>query len=149
MITQFEKCFIDTNVLIYASYEVFDFHKTAIEALKSMYDFYVNRQVFLEFYNVSTSNKVLSETSVPTVIRVMKNYSLKYKCLEENQYNVEELLSKIELYKIKGKDVFDIKIYLDMKYNNITKILTANEDDFKIFPEIEIINPFKKDDTTK
>ena len=104
---------------------------------------YFSKQVILEYINNLTSNKIIQNIEYNEIFKSIREFNNIINLIDESFYSIEELFTHLLKFKIKGWHVFDLKIYLDMKSNNISKIITANEDDFKIFDDIEIINPFQ------
>ena len=141
--TDSDKIFIDTNVLIYHSFKSLGFYNIAKSVLFEYNNLYFSRQVILEFINNFSNGKIIKIVNYEQVNKAINSFQKVIKLIDETNFKIDDLFAKIKKYDVKGRHIFDLKIYLDMKANNISKIITANEKDFLIFDDIKIINPFK------
>ncbi|OHD56412.1 MAG: hypothetical protein A2Y33_15595 [Spirochaetes bacterium GWF1_51_8] len=140
-------CFIDTNILIYASFPENKFYEKALDCIETLrpQGLYISRQIVLEYVSVVTNENIYNQylTSEEAVENI--EVFLEYMSIIEpgTPLDTHALKKYLIQYAIKRRMVFDLNIYLTMKANGIPVILTANEKDFNAFQDIEIINPVK------
>lgn len=147
--TGFESSILfDTNILIFAHNLDSPFYEEANNLQESVNQGFLKGalavQNLLEFYSTITNQNAIRNSLAP-------EYALK----EINKY----LISPFEIIfptgneirvvnhlladkQILGRKIFDVYIVATMLANGIRTIYTHNEKDFKIFKEVEVINPF-------
>lgn len=141
-----EPCFIDTNILVYATFEESKFFDKAINFLEEN-DFFmfISRQIIFEYIRTVTSERIYQK---PLKIKeALSNLEIFLENISivplEAAPVFEKIKSDLIKYKINREKVFDYQIVLTMKANSINCIATANEKDFTFCKDIKIINPFK------
>jgi len=144
---EFDRYFIDTNVFIYHTIEKFCFFNQADSVIQQIIsgglEGFISIQVINEYFSISTNPKNIEKPfSVNDACENIESYC-SFLSVLPNTDRYLEILRVCRTHKIKHKQIFDLNIYLTMKQNGLLKIITANEDDFKMFKDIEIINPFK------
>lgn len=139
-----DKFFVDTNVLLYATYKNLGHYDAAYEALIKYPNLYLSKQVIYEYINISLNRKILKRVNPGKVKEYITAFTQFIKLVDDAPLLLDELFFYIDKFEIYGRRVFDLKIYLDMKAGDISKIITNNEKDFKIYEDIEVINPFKE-----
>lgn len=134
--------FIDTNILIYCSFsEIEDKHNKAMSYLKDNNNFIISNQIIFEYIRVSTNKKIFENPLSTNVafnnldrflrfIDIVKDHNINYNNLKDIALKQESI-----------KNIFDLNIYLTMKLNNISNLITFNDKDFKNFKDINIIIP--------
>jgi predicted nucleic acid-binding protein len=141
MITEYN--FIDTNILIYSTFPE-EFKEKHIISNKILSDFdnlVISNQIILEYINVSTNNKIFeyplsTEKALSNIdkylkiVKLVTNHNIEYSILKE---------ASLE-YGIENRKVFDLNIYLIMKINNISNLITFNKNDFEMFKDIKILD---------
>lgn len=137
--------FIDTNILIYHTVKSLGYFETVLPIINKLINQEINGfisiQIINEYFSLLTNPKRISETlSIEYTIDNINQY-MDFLTLIPSITNYSLLLEKIKEYNIKNRQIFDLNIYLTMLENKIKKIITFNEKDFKIFNNIEIVNP--------
>lgn len=140
-------CFVDTNILVYATFEESPFFHKAIDWIEENFSskLFVSRQVIFEYLTVVTNERLYSnylrmEEALNNIELFLENLSI---VQNEPNPDFNFLRNEIKKYNLTGKRIFDYQIVLTMKYNSIDLIATANEKDFSFCKDIEIINPFR------
>lgn len=136
---------VDTNILVYAHNESSERHTKAYEFVQEKVQtgrMCLSHQILKELYRVLTQklqyplsprsawdiiNHYLQNPSVTILIPVSTTFSL-----------LQDLCLR---YNIRGSHVFDANIVSLMLDNNINTIYTENVKHFKVFREIQVINP--------
>ncbi|MDO8553310.1 MAG: PIN domain-containing protein [Candidatus Micrarchaeota archaeon] len=137
-----DKIMVDTNVLIYI--ETSDEekkHEIAIETLEKMkleYDLFLSIQNINEFSNNMLKKSNLSHSSINEIIT---NYQTTFNMIF---FNIETIKAANNVSREYNIHFYDALLAATMQENNIFKIITENEKDFKKVPWIKIINPFKE-----
>jgi len=140
------KVFLDTNTLIYQTFNDFDAekHKIVNEKLsyfvEKEYSIFISTQILREFFAICTNGKVFKipltyEQAVSKVNEFIANFDVVY----ETNGIMTTLNSLIIKYKQDKQKVYDTNIVAMMIDNNIQKLFTFNTKDFKKFAEIELI----------
>lgn len=137
---------LDSNILVYAHNEDSLFHSQAIklvtEVIRGEIFGSLASQNLLEFYSVITDKKRLSNPISPKLASELVNqyllssFEIIYPNLNTNKIMVE-LLKK---NGFKDGRVFDVFLIATMLSNNISRIATANVDDFKKFDGVSILD---------
>lgn len=146
MINSKESFFIDTNILVYSTFEDSNFYLKSIEILSNpLGKYYISNQVINEYFSVVTNPRIFEKPlSKEETIENIRNYLNITNLVFLPVYNIDTLEEFIIRYKVSGKNIFDLSIYITMLGNGITNIITANEKHFNIFEDVEIINPYRE-----
>lgn len=141
-----ELYFIDTNALVYSTFEASNFYKKSIEILSNpLGKYYISNQVINEYFSVVTNPRIFKSPLLKEeALKNVKTFLDAINLIPKSIYNIDLLESSIIKYKILGKNIFDLSIYLTMLENGIENIITANEKHFGIFDNVNVINPFKE-----
>ena len=129
--------FIDTNILIYFSYDKSDFHEKAKAKLKELSkenQLFISNQIILEYLNTITNEKVFKENTITTK-EALNNIDLFLNFIEIADFPVdyEDIKNGLLKYNLTRNKIFDLNIFLTMQENNIKTILTVNKKDYEIF----------------
>lgn len=136
MPTNSKKIFIDTNVLIYHSFEDFDEekHKDAHIGLEYLaennYEIFVSSQVLREFFAIATNEKFFKR-------QLNKEFEDNFTVLFDTRSSLSELRQIVIKYQIKKQDVHDANIVATMITNGIKNIFSFNRKDFIYYKEIK------------
>jgi len=133
----------DSNILIYAINEDSDKNKKAQTFLqKNAGRIVVAHQNILETIRIlihkSSVHPVPVEEAIDLVNRILAAVEI-ISPTEETFYIFREL---IEQSKTSSSRIFDVYLAATCLSNGITEIATDNVKDFKIFPQIKVINLF-------
>jgi predicted nucleic acid-binding protein len=143
-----KKYFVDTNVLVYATFEESEFYPKALQCVEKMNpDFYViSRQVVMEYISIVTSDRIYKKYLSPK--KALDNMILFQEYVQllekEKAFDLEILKTALSLYPVSKRNIFDLNIYITMVQNGLSTIVTANEKDFRGYEKIKIMNPFKE-----
>lgn len=143
-----KKILIDTNILVYAhdkgSPQQSKAQKVILSALEEKKGA-ISWQSLLEFYNVVTDKKKVSSPITPKQAEeiiedyLRSEFILIYPDASSYGYAIK-LAVKLGL---KGRQrIFDALLAVTMQQGKITTIKTNDVTHFKVFPNIEVINPF-------
>lgn len=143
--TEFNSIFLDTNVLIYQTFEDFDIgkhkytNKVLSYLLENQYNIYISTQILKEYYSISTNDKIFKKPlNIEEALLKLEEFRNSFTVLYENSLVVDKLKDIILRYKIKKKNIFDANIISIMIINELEDIFTFNIKDFEIFKEIRI-----------
>ncbi|MBU1262709.1 PIN domain-containing protein [bacterium] len=142
--------FIDTNILVYSVDKDSPYHQET----RDLIDKIDNRQVLAclspqilgEFYSTITNPKKIKKPLTPDeAVEIVEGF-LEADTVEKiypTETTFTITLDLVRRYQIKALDFFDAYIVATMLDNRVRKLCTANDKDFKVFNEIEVINPLK------
>lgn len=139
-----DKILFDTNIIVYA-YDASEPGKQKICAglLEKVYENEINgtvsNQILGEVFKGLTKN-IEKPISIDDAKLVIENIIDSDSWVKIN-YNHETVKKAILTVKINKVPFWDSVITETMKENNIGKIYTENENDFKKIPGIKVINP--------
>ncbi len=133
---------IDTNILVYSLNKSSQHHDICRQFLLSgVENPVVPNQVLFEFLRVVTHPKFLHPLDLKTAI----NHVAVYKSIYETIYETDQdfvLFRDLYLkYQLGSNRIFDTKLVATLINNDINRLATVNDKDFKIFTEIETVNP--------
>ena len=139
---------IDANVLIYAvdldSQRHSASHGLLEAAGKAGTHLYVTSQVLCEFYSIVTNPRRIGAPHSPAEALRIISELLALPCihvLPTPSRAVAGWMALLERHPVTGGDVFDLQIVATMQANNIHRIYTFNDKDFKVFPELTVVAP--------
>lgn len=140
----------DTNILIFAHNSFSPRHEKAKELILSAtsgrFDVALAQQNILEFYSVITNPKQVEKPLNPTNLQLIVNEFVKSGDFTFIYPGRSTLVKAIELalkHQIKKANIFDTYLVATMLDNGVRTIYTDNEKHFRIFKEMEVINPFR------
>lgn len=147
-LTDAESCFIDTNILVYASDANSPWYRKANQALKNAISggvpLFISPQVLREYLSVATRS-VTHEKTIPWD-KINKNhlrFQRTFKVLPEDTATAQKLGELVQKYHVSGKQVHDANIVATMLMHGIQSILTHNVDDFKRYNSLIKIVPLE------
>lgn len=141
--------FLDANILVYAANKDSPYHADAKRVIEQINAGEIasclSSQVLAEFYATVTSPKKMSQPlnsreAAEAVEGYLESHITKFYIRENTMMLALELTKR---YRIRGLGFFDAQIVATMLENGVRTIYTANEEDFRRFEEIEVVNPLK------
>ncbi|MEK9148961.1 MAG: TA system VapC family ribonuclease toxin [Candidatus Desantisbacteria bacterium] len=142
--------FIDANILVYSIDKDSPYHKDTRALIDKMDNEQLSTclspQVLGEFYATITNPKKIKKPLTPNKAAEIVERFLEadtVKKIYPQDTTLQTTLDLVQCYQIKALDFFDAYIVATMLDNGVKKIYTANDKDFAIFKEIEVVNPFK------
>ena len=139
--------FLDTNVLVYASFSRTPFHTAAIARLNELENsganFWTSRQVLREFLAVTTRpGVVLPRPAIAALSRSVRHFEAAFQIADEDAAVTTLLLDLLQSRPIQGKQIHDANIVATMRRYRIQWLLTHNTADFTRYArEIKLV-PF-------
>ena len=134
---------IDTNILIYSINSDSPKHKQAQKFLKdNEEELEISHQNVLEAIRVLTHKSFSTPMTVKYAIKAVLSIAKSSTIISPNQSTYYLAVELIRTYKLTGNRIFDAYLAATALSNRITTIATDNVKDFKIFPQIHVINPF-------
>jgi predicted nucleic acid-binding protein len=141
---KFKKVFIDTNILIYHTFENFDSEKHA----KVVYAFsvfeqqesklFISNQILREFYAISTNSKFFdTPLTVNEACIKLEEFIHVFTIIPDAEMII--LLDILKKYHIKKQKIHDANLAATMLQSQVSDIYTFNCKDFKIFDFINLI----------
>ncbi|MFH1950231.1 MAG: PIN domain-containing protein [Pseudomonadota bacterium] len=146
MILESEQVLIDTNVLIYSTFEDFEpeKHVRCLEILNELdqsgSQLFVSSQVLREFYAIATNDRIFPKPlTSKQALRKIKEFVVKFSLVMEKETTLHVLLSLIEQYAISCQKIHDMNIVAAMMDNGISHLFTYNIKDFRQIREIQLL----------
>jgi predicted nucleic acid-binding protein len=143
-----EQTFLDTNLLVYALYEDMPQYTAARTLLEQIQDEHaalcVSSQVLAEFYSVIMNPKRVTApfTSAAALREVEKICAAPGLAILPVPVDVvDRWLVLLRRHPVTRQRIFDIQLVATMLANGVKRIYTFNVKDFRLFPEIEAIEP--------
>ena len=137
--------FLDTNVLIYQTFEDFDRekHLHVCHVLKYLsennYKIYVSTQVLREFFSISTNERLFERPlEVEEALSKIDEFGNTFEVLYDNELSMTTLKEIVSKYKICKKDIYDANIAATIVANQLEELFTFNIKDFEFFDEIRL-----------
>lgn len=140
--TDDNRFFIDTNVLLAASDQDRPTHADAVGFLESGLSgerrLFASGQVFREYLVVAT--RPLENNgfglSPSDALSNLEAFGQCIQLLDESQAAARQLRQLVRRYSIRGKRIHDTNIVATMRENGLSYLKTYNQDDFSIFENI-------------
>ena len=140
----------DTNILIFAHNSLSPKHEKAKELILSAtsgrVDVALAPQNILEFYSVITNPRQVEKPISPVDLQLILDEFVNSEDFTFIYPGSSTLVKAIELaerHGTKKANIFDTYLVATMLDNGVRTIYTDNEKHFRIFKEIEVINPFR------
>jgi len=145
MTPEFEKVFVDTNILIYSTFEDFEpgkyIHSIDVlnKLLQSGTNLFVSSQVLREYFAISTNGSIFKKPlSCKQAAAKMKEFLAQFILVHEKRSTINILISLIGKYAIARQKIHDMNIVATMIDNDIKHLLTYNVKDFRKISEIHL-----------
>lgn len=144
------KCFIDSNILIYATNPISHWHRLAnnrmFELEELSYSFVISTQVIREYLVFFT--RVLAEDRTFTQDLILANvddFITKFTIIEDSLQITNRLVSILRDFRVGGKQIHDANIVATMLVHDIKHLLTHNVQDFARFADLITIMPLESE----
>lgn len=140
--------FLDTNILIYASFSAAPFHQAARSRLSELEadgaKFWTSRQVLREFIAAATRPGAITPSpAAQALAETVRQFERQFEIADEDGTVTAILLGLITSRNIQGKQVHDANIAATMRRYGISWLLTHNAIDFMRYaPEINVFPLF-------
>jgi predicted nucleic acid-binding protein len=127
--------FLDTNILVYASFPGTPFHAAARARLSELEaqwaNLWTSRQVLREFLAVTTRPGVILPAPTPAALsQVVEQFETAFQIADEDAAVTRLLLDLLKSQTIQGKQVHDANIVATMRRWGVVQLLTHNTADF-------------------
>lgn len=133
---------IDTNILVYSLNKSSPHHDICRQFLLSgVENPVVPNQVLFEFLRVVTHPKFLHPLDLKTAINHVAVYKSLYVTIYETDQDFDLFRKLYSKYQLGSNRIFDTKLVATLLNNGVDRIATVNDKVFKIFSEIETVNP--------
>lgn len=140
------RIFIDTNILIYQTFEDFEpeKHRMITDKLQDLYNqavsFFISGQIIREYVAVATNRKIFKKplNSKEILIKISEFQNI-FDILYDTNKSIEILKQLISRYKISGHKIHDANIASTVIANQIDFLWTFNRKDFEQFDEINLL----------
>jgi len=133
------RCFVDTNVLVYANLLGSVHHKAALEMLRhadvAALELSISSQIAREYLAAVSRPQPngpppLTMAMAVAQVRLMLQ---RFQIIEDGPEIRARLLTLLTTYPVAGKQVHDTNIVATMLANGVTRLLTFNVADFRRF----------------
>ena len=138
MSTESEGIFIDTNVLIYSTFQDFEPEKhiqsleTLNQLLQSGTPLFVSSQILREYFAISTNGSIFKKPlSRKQAVGKIQEFLKRFTLLLEKETTFQTLMDLIEKYAVLCQKIHDLNIAATMIDHGISHLLTYNKKDFK------------------
>jgi predicted nucleic acid-binding protein len=142
-------CFVDTNVLVYATSLGAPLHRQASEEIRRRHEsgeeLWVSRQILREYLAVLSRPQTYSRPKpVRELVGDVRFFLHHFRVAEEGSAVTEKLLELIEEKESGGKQIHDVNIVATMLVNGIPALLTHNTSDFARFTDVIEVIPLEE-----
>ena len=147
--TEDKICFLDTNILIYASDSHSPWHQPANEKIKKFlsegFRLCISPQILREYVSVA-SRSTGTEKPVPwdMILKNYESFQKNFTLLGEDRDTVNELRQLLSTIPAAGKQVHDANIVATMLAHNISCLLTNNTVDFSRYSKLITVIPLSE-----
>ena len=137
--------FLDTNILIYASFPTAPFHEAARSRLNELETdgavFWTSRQVLREFIASTTRpGAVVPSPASQAISQAVRQFEIQFEIADEDASVTALLLGLVTSRTVQGKQVHDANIVATMIRYEIAWLLTHNTSDFmRYVPDINVL----------
>lgn len=141
-----KEVFIDTNILIYLVDHGDPRHRKAQVVIKDIFDRrltgVVSAQIFLEFAAIASDRcRIPEPLSTEEIYESISTFRRIFRIIVPTEIALNYWMKMVKQHEITRQKVFDTFLVATAYENNISTIYTENINDFRIYPNIEIVNP--------
>jgi predicted nucleic acid-binding protein len=141
------KYLLDTNIFVYAVDPDASMHRVAKECIDAVLDGTIHavlsHQNIVEFINVMVGKQRQSKELTLKIIYTFATKS-NFSIIHPQDTTYATFLNLCQDMHNRRKQFFDLYLAATMLDNDITHIITANDEDFANIPGITAINPWKQ-----
>lgn len=136
---------IDSNIIIYAINISSPKHESAqIFLQEHISKLCVAHQNVLESLRVLTHSAFPNPMNSTDALEAVTQISSMLTILSPEPLTYEIVKTLIDKHQIRSNALYDAYLVATMLTHSVTRIATDNEKDFSVFPNIIIVNPFRK-----
>jgi predicted nucleic acid-binding protein len=141
-----KSCFLDTNILIYASDSHSPWHQPSKEKIRKLlgegFRLFISPQVLREYVSVA-SRSTGTEKPAPwdMILKNYENFQRYFTLIAEDRDTVNELRQLLSKIPAAGKQVHDANIVATMLAHRIPCLLTNNTGDFSRYSQLVTVIP--------
>lgn len=144
-----KRLFVDTNILIFATNELSEWHlpaeKTLHEARQIDIDLMISSQILREYLAAATRISAMGNGLPLSKIlengRVFRN---EFTVVEDSPFVLDVLIDILQKTTVAGKQVHDANIVASMQVHEVHHLLTHNTADFERFSSFITILPLEQ-----
>ena len=143
---EFKKVFVDTNILIYSTFEDFEPEKHVqctdiLEKLqRSGTIIFISSQILREYFAVSTNQNIFKKPlTYRQAVAKKKEFIARFTVINEKESTINVLIALIWKYAVSRQKIHDMNIVATMVDNDISQLLTYNMKDFKQISEVQLL----------
>ncbi len=147
MTPESERVFVDTNILIYSTFEDFEpeKHLQCVDTLNRLLQaetiLFVSSQILREYFAITTNKNIFKKPlTYKQAAAKMKEFMATFTLVYEKESTIHVLIALIGKYAILQQKIHDMNIVATMLDNNITHLLTYNAKDFRKISEIKLLS---------
>jgi predicted nucleic acid-binding protein len=138
--------FIDTNILVYASFPGSPFHHAARSRLSQIESdgvvFWTSRQVLREFLSATTRpGAFIPPPAVNVLLQAVRQFEAQFEIADEDSAVTVHLLDLLKSRTVNGRQIHDANIVATMRRYGIPALLTHNTADFEKYAAYIAILP--------
>lgn len=136
--TDADRVFVDTNVLVYGTVAAAPAHAAARRALADRRaagaELWISRQVLREYIAVLTRPQTyVQPVPVAALAADVRSFERQFRVVDDTALVTAQLLRLLEEVQTGGKQIHDANIVATMMVHGIATLLTANAADFARF----------------
>lgn len=142
-------CFLDTNIIVYASDRSSPWHQSSREKIKKLlsdgFRLFISPQILREYVSVaSRSTGTEKPTPWDLILKNYKDFQTYFVLLDEGRNSVNQLRQLLSKIPAVGKQVHDANIVATMLAHNVSNLLTHNTADFSRYSKLINVIPLLK-----
>ncbi len=139
-------CFLDTNILVYASDKSSPWHQSSKEAINKLlsdgFRLFISPQILREYVSVaSRSTGTEKPTPWDLILKNYEDFQTYFTLLDEGNNSVNQLSKLLSKVPAAGKQVHDANIVATMLAHNVSHLLTHNTVDFSRYSQLITVIP--------
>jgi predicted nucleic acid-binding protein len=133
--------FLDTSLIVAATVAAHPSHVAAAafvgNAVSAGLELCISPQICREFLVVLTRQPVSDRVfGLEEALGALEVWTTDCRLLQESHAVLEELLSLVQRYQVRGKQVHDCNVVATMRANGVNHLATRNAADFKRYSEL-------------
>lgn len=147
LLTPGSAVFLDTNILIYASFPGTPFHGAARSRLSELESdgvlFWTSRQVLREYLASTTRpGTILPSPTLGALSHAVRQFEAEFEIADEDAAVTALLLDVLKSRSVQGKQIHDANIVATMRRYGIPWLLTHTADFTRYAPDVDLLPLF-------
>lgn len=151
--TNVKRLFIDTNILVFATNELSEWHIPAARGLEEArqlgIELVISSQILREYLAAATRIRVMENgLPLPKIVENVRTFRNEFTLVDDNPFVLDTLIDLVQKVTVAGKQIHDANIVATMRVHGVKHLFTHNVADFTRFSTFISLLPLERDSSS-